>query len=457
VTIEDPSVPGGELTSELIPGPDAQPAAGGAEVRPRRGGLWHHLDFRRLWIGETVSQLGTQVSQLALPLVAILVVHASTFEVGLLTAIEMLGFLVVGLPAGAWVDRMRYRNVLIVNDVIRAVALASIPLAQMLGVLSIGQLYLVALATGVSTVFFDVAYQSYLPELIDRKALVEGNAKLQASESVSQIAGPTLGGALIQALTAPYAVLVDAVSFLWSAGWVGAIQVRQAKPERKPDRHLGREIREGLSFVLRNRMLRAIAMCTGSSNLFNTMGFAVFYVLLARDLHLSPGIIGLIMSTAAVGGLLGSLAATRVAERLGQGPTIWISIAVSLPTSFVAPFVHRNWTLILLAASFILFWATVVIYNITQVSFRQGLCPPALLGRMNATMRFLVWGTMPLGGLLGGVLGEAIGVRQTLLVAAIGGCVAVFPVYFSPLRNMRELPTYVPDNETSSPLAESTT
>jgi MFS family permease len=454
VTIEDPSVPGGELTSELIPGPDAQPVPG-AEVRPRRGGLWHHLDFRRLWIGETVSQFGTQISQLALPLVAILVVHASTFEVGLLTAIEMLGFLIVGLPAGAWVDRMRFRSVLIVNDVLRAVALGSIPLAQALGLLTIGQLYVVALVTGISTVFFDVAYQSYLPELIDRRALVEGNAKLQASESVSQIAGPSAGGALIQAVTAPYAVLIDAVSFLWSAAWVGAIQARPPKPERKPDRHLGREIREGLSFVLRNPMLRAIAMCTGSSNLFNTMGFAVFYVLLARDLHLSPGIIGLIMSTAAIGGLLGSLLATRIAERLGQGPTIWMSIAVSLPTSFVAPFVHRDWSLVLLAAAFVLFWATVVVYNITQVSFRQGLCPPALLGRMNATMRFLVWGTMPLGGLLGGILGSAIGVRDTLLVSAVGGCVAVLPVFFSPLRWQRELPSYVSDDETQSPLAES--
>jgi predicted MFS family arabinose efflux permease len=278
---------------------------------------------------------------------------------------------------------------------------------------------------------------------------------LQASESVSQIAGPSVGGALVQALHAPYAILVDALSFVWSAAWVASIEVRPPKPEPKPDRHLGREIKEGVVFVVRNRMLRAIAMCTGSSNLFNSMGFAVFYVLLARELHLSPGVIGLIMSTAAIGGLLGSLVASKLAARWGQGPTIWISIALSLPTSFVAPFVHRDWTLVLLAAAFVVFWATVVVYNITQVSFRQGLCPPRLLGRMNATMRFLVWGTMPLGGLIGGALGEKIGVRETLLVAAIGGCVAVLPVYFSPLRHMRELPSYVPDDETDSSLVES--
>ena len=426
-----------------------------AEVVRRRGGLWHHHDFRRLWIGETVSQFGTQISQLAIPLVAILVVHATTFEVGLLTTFEFLAFLVVGLPAGAWVDRMRFRIVLIVNDLVRAAALGSIPVAQLFGVLTIGQLYVVALVTGISTVFFDVAYQSYLPALVDRTALVEGNSKLQASESVSQIAGPGLGGVLIQALTAPYAVLIDALSFLWSAAWVGAIKSRPPKPERKPDRHLGKEIREGLRFVVGNRILRAIAMCTGSSNFFNSMYFAVFFVLLARDLHVSAGLIGLIMATSAIGGLVGSLLTERVSRKLGQGPTIWISILVSTPTSFVAPFLQHNWSLALLAFAQIVFWATVVVYNIAQVSFRQALCPPHLLGRMNATMRFLVWGTMPLGAFVGGVLGSSIGVRHTLLVAAIGGCLPVLPVFFSPLRRMRELPSYVPDDETASPLAES--
>lgn len=413
-----------------------------AEPARRRGGLWHHLDFRRLWIGETVSQFGTMISQLALPLVAILVVHASTFEVGVLTALESVAFLVVGLPAGAWVDRMRYRWVLIVNDVVRALAIGSIPLVDAFGALSIGQLYLVALVMSVSTVFFDVAYQSYLPQLVDRALLVEGNAKLQASESVSQVAGPSIGGLLIQAITAPYAMAVDAVSFLWSACWVSAIKQRPPRPERKPDRHLGREIKQGLSFVVGNRLLRAIAMCTGSSNLFSTMGFAVFYVLLARTLHVSAGLIGLISATSAIGGLLGSLVATRFAKRLGQGPAIWTSALITAPFGFVAPFVEHDWTLALLALAQVCNWMFVVIYNITQVSFRQGLCPPALLGRMNATMRFFVWGTMPLGALLGGVLGSWLGVRETLLVAAIGGSLAWLPPFLSPMRRMRELPTY---------------
>lgn len=404
--------------------------------------LWRHLDFRRLWIGETVSQFGTMISELALPLVAILVVHASTFQVGLLSAFQTVAFAVVSLPAGAWVERMRFRHVLIVNDLIRAAALVSIPVAQIAGVLTIWQLYAVALVTGVSTVFFDVAYQSYLPRLIGRAQLVDGNAKLQASESVSQLAGPTAGGLLIQALTAPFAVLIDAASFVWSAAWVTAISFREPRPERTQDRNLRREIRDGLRFVTGNPMLRAIAICTGSSNLFSSMSMAVFYVLLARDLHVPPGIIGLITSAAAIGGLAGALAAARFARHVGQGPAIWISEAATGPLAFVAPFVRHNWTLVLLAVAMAGVSSGIVVYNITQVSFRQGLCPPTMLGRMNATMRFLVWGTMPAGSLLGGVLGTAIGVRETLFVAAAGGSLTFLPVFLSPLRRMRQLPSY---------------
>ena len=404
--------------------------------------LWRHLDFRRLWIGETVSQFGTMVSQLALPLVAILVVHASTFQVGLLSAFQTVAFAVVSLPAGAWVERMRFRHVLIVNDLIRAAALASIPAARIAGVLTIWQLYGVALVTGVSTVFFDVAYQSYLPRLIDRQQLVDGNAKLQASESVSELAGPSAGGFLIQVLTAPFAVLIDAASFVWSAAWVTAIKFREPGPERRQDRDLRREIREGLRFVTGDPMLRAIAICTGSSNLFSSMSMAVFYVLLARDLHVSPGIIGLISSAAAIGGLAGALTAAKLAGRVGQGPAIWMSVAATAPLAFVAPFVRHDWTLILLALAMTGVSFGVVVYNITQVSFRQGLCPPAMLGRMNATMRFLVWGTMPVGSLLGGVLGTAIGVRETLFAAAAGGSLTFLPVFLSPLRRMRQLPSY---------------
>jgi len=408
-----------------------------------RQSLWHHRDFIRLWTGDSISQIGTMVSLIALPLLAIKVLDATPFEVGLLTTAETAAFLLVGLPAGAWVDRVRRRNVLIVGDIGRAVLLGSLPLAWYLDLLTLAQLYAVALFTGVLTVFFDVAYQSYLPSLVGRGHLVEGNAKLEASRAVAQIAGPSVGGALVQWLTAPYAVLVDAASYLWSAVWVAAIRNREPKPERAPDRHLGREIREGLRFVLGHRLLRAITATTGTSNLFSSILNTAFIIVLAdqAQLDLSAGTIGLVFTIGSIGGLLGAVGAARVARTLGQGPTIWLSILAGAPFVLVTPLVQRDWTLWAVAACWAVNGFLVVVYNITQVSFRQGLCPERLLGRMNATIRFLVWGTMPLGGFIGGVLGSTIGVRPTMWVGAIGMALAFLPAFLSPLRTMRELPS----------------
>jgi MFS family permease len=404
--------------------------------------LWRHRDFRRLWAGDTVSQFGTMVTLIALPLLAVKTLHATPFQVGLLTTCETLAFLLVGLPAGAWVDRLRRRDVLIVGDLLRAVLLGTLPLAAWLGVLDLPQVYIVALVAGICTVFFDVAYQSYLPHLVGRDHLVEGNAKLQASQSVAQVAGPSVGGLLVQWLTAPYAILLDAVSYLWSAAWLTAIRSREPTPDRTEGRHLLREVQEGLAFVVRHRLLRSIAACTGTSNLFSSVATVALISLLAssNQLNLSAGAIGLIFTVGSIGGLVGALLARRIAAWVGQGPAIWISQLITVPAAAVPPFVHRDWTLGLLAVSQLVTSIGVVVYNITQVSFRQGLCPERLLGRMNATIRFLVWGTMPLGGLLGGGLASWIGLRPTLVVAAAGALLAGMPVFFSPLRWMRELP-----------------
>jgi MFS family permease len=418
--------------------------------------LWHHRDFLRLWAGDSLSQIGTMITLIAMPLLAIKVLHASVFEVGLLTAAETLAFLVVGLPAGAWVDRMRRRNVLIGADIARALLLGSVPLAWYFDVLTLAQLYVVVLAVGICTVFFDVAYQSYLPHLVGRAHLVEGNAKLQGTQSVAQVAGPALAGPMVQLLTAPYAILVDALTFLWSASWVSAIRSREPKPERSPDRHLLREVREGLSFVLGNRMLRGIAGCTGTSNLFSTMGQTAFIVLLAGAAHLnlSASTIGLFFSVGALGGLVGAVVARPFANLVGQGPAIWLSIVIEGPVMLTYVFIEHGWRLWAAAGAWFVLSVSVVVYNVTQVSFRQGLSPERLLGRMNATMRFLVWGTMPIGGLIGGALGSTIGLRPTLLVSAIGGGMAFLWVFFSPLRWMRELPQHAEEEPSPPPLAQ---
>lgn len=418
-------------------------------------GLFRDHDFRQLYVADAISQLGTQISLLALPLVAVTVLHATPFEVGVLAMFETLAFLVVGLPAGAWVDRMRRRMVLIWGDLGRALVLGSVPVAWVLGVLTMPQLYVVGLLSGVLTVFFDVAYQSYLPHLVGRDHLVEGNAKLEAVRGVNQIAGPTVGGLIIQWLTAPIAVALDAVSFVGSAVFVALIRKREPRPERTVDANLGREIAEGLKFVLGNRLLRSIAMCTGSSNFFSGVSGPMLILLFARHLGLPAATIGLVFSFGAIGGLIGALTGTRIARWLGQGPTIWISIGVTAPFALLLPLAQRGWLLWVAAFGFLMYWFGAVVYNITQVSFRQGLTPERLLGRMNATMRFLVWGTLPLGAFVGGVLGSVVGVRETLWIAGIGGLFAFLPVFFSPLRAMRELPTgdSLPEHEEAGKMA----
>jgi MFS family permease len=413
-----------------------------------RFGLLREHDFRQLFFADTISQVGSQVTMLALPLVAVLALNATPLEVGLLAACESAAFAVLTLPAGAWVDRMRRRSVLIAGDAGRALILASVPLAWWAGVLTMPQLYVVGLLTGVLTVFFDVAYQSYLPHLVGKEHLVEGNSKLEVVRNVTQIGGPTLAGFAVQLLTAPVAIVADAVSFVGSALFVGLIRKREAKPERGPDAHLGREIMEGLRFVFGNRLLRSIAACTGSSNLFSSISFSMVIIFFVRNLGLSPGAIGLIFSIGAIGGLAGAFTTGRVVRWLGQGPTIWISQVVAGLAGLLFPLAQRGWLLYLAVFGFMVTSVTVVVYNVTQVSFRQGLTPDRLLGRMNATMRFLVWGTLPLGGLIGGILGNSpLGIRGTLWVGAIGGMLTFLPVFLSPLRRMRELPTGVAEDQ----------
>jgi hypothetical protein len=403
--------------------------------------LLRNRDFRRLWVGDSLSQFGVMTTALAMPLLAVRTLHATPFEVGLLTTFEYLAFLVIGLPAGAWVDRVRRRGVMITADLGRAVMLASVPLAAVLGVLSLAQVYAVVLAVGCLTVFFDVSYQTYLPFLVGRQHLAEGNAKLQGTQSVAQVAGPGLGGLLVQVLTAPYAIVANACTFVWSASWVATIKAREPLPERAPGCGLLGEVREGVGFIAGHPVLRQVAAATATANLWASAGQGMLIVLLARTLGLPDGVIGLLMAAGAAGGLAGALAARPLATLIGEGPVTWLSLAVASPLALVQPFLHRNWTLGLFVVAEAGYSAGVVVYNVTHISFRQRLCPPRLLGRVNASMRFMAWGTMPLGGLLGGALGSAAGVRATLLVAAIGQSVAFLWVLFSPLRSLREVTT----------------
>ncbi|MCZ2818045.1 MFS transporter [Modestobacter sp. VKM Ac-2984] len=402
--------------------------------------LLRHRDFRQLWAAETVSQLGTQVTLLALPVLAVSLLDATPLEMGVLTALETAAFLLIGLPAGAWVDRWRRRRVLVTADLARAAVLATLPIAYVLDVLTLGQLFVVAAATGTATVFFDVAYQSYLPELVDRDQLVDGNGKLEASRAVAQVAGPGITGVLLRVLGAPLLIAVDAASFLLSAFFIGRIQRPDTVPDRAGRRSLRAEIGEGLSFVVHQPLLRRIVACTGTSNLFSTITTTLLVLYALRRLELSESVLGLVFSAGAVGGLVGAATAARFARSVGEGRAIPLAIMVLVPFAALTPLAAVGAPLVFLTLGQFGFSWAVVVYNITQVSFRQRLCPPALLGRMNASVRFIVFGTMPLGGLLGGVLGTWLGVLPALWIAAGGQVLAAGWVVLSPLIRMRDLP-----------------
>lgn len=406
------------------------------------GGLWRHPDFVKLWSAETVSQFGTQFTQLALPLAAIDVLDASAFEVAALTTVEFLPFLLVSLPAGVWVDRLRRRPMLVAGDLARAGLLASIPIVYAFDALTIWQLYAVGFFVGIATVFFDVAYQSYLPSIVQRDQLIDGNAKLEISRAAAQLGGPGLAGVVIQALKAPAAIAVDAVSFVGSALFIFRIRKHERSPQAEgPRRRMREELREGLRYVLTHPYLKNIAACTALFNFFGNMGFAVLLVFARRDLGLSPLAIGLALTISNVGPLVAAFNAHRISSRFGVGRTIiWASV-LGGPAFLIIPFAPQgNAALTFLIPAFILGGLANVIYNVTQVSLRQAITPERIQGRMNSVMRFIVWGTIPLGSLIGGVLATTIGVKETLIVGGIGCCIPFLPVLFSPVRGIRTMP-----------------
>ncbi len=408
-------------------------------------GLWRDSDFMKLWIGETVSLLGSQITPFALPLVAILVLNATPDQMGILGAVEFAPFLLIGLFAGVWIDRRRRRPILIGADIARTLLLATIPIAAMLNALSMMQLYIVGFLVGIFTVFFDVSYQSYLPALVKREKLVEGNSKLEISRSVATIAGPGLAGQLVQLVTAPIAIAIDAVSFLVSAIFLSLIRVPEPDPVPHGERRsFWMEIREGLNVVLGNPLLRSIAGCTATANLFGSIMGAVLLLYLTRVLHIEPGLLGLIFSIGSIGALVGALYAGRAAQRFGVGPTIVGSALLGGLGSLFIPFAAGPLPVIavLLIGAQFLMGLSGTIYNINQVSLRQTITPDRLQGRMNATMRFMVWGTMPIGSLIGGGMGTALsnsmgdgpGLQATLLIGAVGGVLAFLWVFMSPVR-----------------------
>lgn len=415
--------------------------------RERLTGLWRHPDFRKLWAGQTISLFGSQITLLALPLVAVLTLHASPTQMGILRVFQTAPALLLGLFIGVWIDRVRRRPILLGADIGRALVLSVIPLVAALGVLRMEVVYVVGFLVGILTICFDVAYMSFLPSLVRREQLVEGNSKLEVSFSIASIGGPSLAGVLVQVITAPVAIALDAVSFLISGLFLSSIRMKEPPPVPRTQRQrVWDEIIEGLRAVVGNPALRALAITPAIVNLGLGIQATVFLLFLIRDLHLEPALIGVILTATGPGFLLGALMTGWLGQRFGLGPVLLgAGFAYSL-TRLALPFAYGPPGIIILAlaGANLISGITGQINAITSVSLRQTMTPDRMLGRVNASIRFIAWSTAPLGGLIGGVLGERIGLRPALGVAASLAFVVPLCIWYSPLRTLRQLPESEP-------------
>ena len=398
-------------------------------------------DFRKLWIGQAISQIGSNITGVGLPLTAVLVLKASPLQMGFLSGAGAAAVLIFGLFAGAWVDRLRRRPILIAADLGRAVVLGIIPLAAMLHRLTIGDLYLVAVASSILTVLFDVAYQAYLPSLIARENILTGNSRLALTESIAQIAGPGIAGILVQLITAPMAMLFDAASFVCSAISVWLIRKPELVPTRTLEPHIGREISEGLGASWRDPLLRALAGRTATSAFFLGFGSSLYFLFAMHELGLTAALLGIIIAIGGTSGLFGAFLAEWLVRRFGFGRTFIGSAVVIGIAMLLIPLAHGS---VAVCSAFLiaaqlgdLAWP---VYTISERSLRQAITPNHLLGRVNSSMHLLFHGVLPLGALAGGAIAQAVGMRRALLIGAIGVLLSTMWLVFSPVRRLRELP-----------------
>ncbi|MDQ3692188.1 MAG: MFS transporter [Chloroflexota bacterium] len=407
--------------------------------------LWHHRAFRRLWGAHTVSALGSHVSTLAIPLLAVLTLDASPADMGVLTAVTRLPSLLFGLGVGVLVDRLRRQPLLIGADLARAALLLLIPIFAVTNRLSVEVLIGVGFAVGTMTLLFDVSATSYLPALVSRHQLVDANAKLQASTSAAQAIGPGFAGALMSATSPFFAIVVDAVSFVASAFILRGIRQPEAGPRvdtATAQRRSWRALVAGFPIITRDPLLRALVAGGTLMHFFGFAFFPAYLIFLARDLGLAPVTIGAIQTIGGIGGLVGALLAGRVARRLGLGPAIILSqIGAGITgAGFVLAVVVPFAAVPLLIVTEMANWIATTIYVVNASSLRQAVTPDQYLGRVNATVRTLMLGAAPLGGLAGGAVAQFTGAGPALVIASIGFLTAMIPLLLSPLPTLRLMP-----------------
>lgn len=397
--------------------------------------LWRVSAFRNLWMSQTVTLFGTSVTLLALPLVGLFYLDASAFEIGLLWAVEYLPIVLVGLPVGVWVERLPLRTVMVAADVGRAVALLAVPFALWFDLLSMPLLYAVAFMIGLGTLFFDVAQLSILPDLVDEEKLVDANGKLELSRSVAQIGGPGAGGFLVQVLTAPLAILADAITYLASAYFVVFIKGRPRAAPSTEKADLGREIREGIRFVFGHPLIRPLLLCATLAELAFAAVLALQVVYAADVLLMTPAVIGVVLAVGNGGGVLGALVAEPFARKFGTGRAFMVAIVLFTGGTVILPLSAGP---VSFGAGMFVVYLGAYIFNVLQVSLCQTVTPQHLLGRMNSVFRFATWGVIPLGAAGGGLLVDPIGLQGVFWIAAALNVLSFFPPLFSPIPRMRD-------------------
>ncbi|MGP8057436.1 MAG: MFS transporter [Nitrososphaerales archaeon] len=401
--------------------------------------LFRHPDFMKLWVGQSISSFGSQFSPFAIQVTAVYILGATSFQLGVLSFLNTIPFLTMGLLVGVYVDRHRRRRIMIFADLGRALVIFLIPLSAVVYVVTMNLLYLVTLVAGVLTVFFEITYQSYLPSLVDRSQIVDANSKLQATASTASTLGPSIAGGITYLVTAPMACLGDTFGYICSVVSLSLIKKPEPIDTSRAHASVLKDIREGLHVVLRDPRLRSIAACTATANLASSAWGAILYKYF-DNLGMVPWQIGLVFTVGGTGAILGALTAMRVTKRLGVGGILVVGMALSGATISLY-FATPDTVFYLVPVSYFVMNLGVLWYNIPQVSYRQSLVPAEIQGRMNATMRTIVWGTIPLGGLLGGIMGEVLGVHDTIgLMTALGALAFLF-VLLSPMRQIKEFPT----------------
>jgi MFS family permease len=401
--------------------------------------LWRDRRFVTLWAGQSVSLLGSQVTAFALPLAAALSLGASAAQMGLLTAAAFAPSVALGLIAGVWIDRRPRRPILIAADLGRAALLATIPAAALAGLLRIEQLFAVALLSGTLGLFADVARGSLMPSLVGRERLADANGKLEMSRSAARVAGPGIGGALVQLMSAPLALVADALSFLFSAVCLLRLRLDEAPPVTQPGRRVWSEIGEGLRVVHESAPLRAQVGATALLNLFAGAITAVEMLFFTRELGVEPGVLGTVLGASGLAAFAGATVAAGTVERFGLGPTMVGALALFCLAQFAVAFAAGPPALIvaLLVLGIGGIQLAFPIYGVAAAALLQGATPDHLLGRVGASVRFVLLVPALVGALVGGALGDAIGPRATLVLGAVGQLLPCLWLYLSPVRSLR--------------------